>query len=72
MSGGTVSVALDRAIAGDSVPCSITVDHGTEFMSRALDDWPSRAVCSWISFEQGNPWKIPSSNHSTDGCVTSA
>ena len=39
MSGGTVSMALDRAIAGDSVPRSITVDHGTEFMSRALEDW---------------------------------
>ena len=39
MSGSTVSVALDRAIAGGSVPRSITVDHGTEFMSRALEDW---------------------------------
>jgi putative transposase len=39
MSGGTVTVALERAIAGGSVPRSITVDHGTEFMSRALEDW---------------------------------
>jgi putative transposase len=39
MSGATVSVALDRAIAGGEVPRSITVDHGTEFMSRALEDW---------------------------------
>ena len=39
MSGGTVSVTLDRAIAVRSVPRSITVDHGTEFMSRALEDW---------------------------------
>jgi putative transposase len=39
MSGSTVSVALDRAIARGSVPRSITVDHGTEFMSRALEDW---------------------------------
>ena len=39
MSGGTVSVALDRAIATGTAPRSITVDHGTEFMSRALEDW---------------------------------
>jgi putative transposase len=34
-----VSVALDRAIATGAAPRSITVDHGTEFMSRALEDW---------------------------------
>ena len=39
MSGGTVSMALDRAIAEGTAPRSITVDHGTEFMSRALEDW---------------------------------
>jgi putative transposase len=35
----TVSVALDRAIGEARPPRSITVDHGTEFMSRALEDW---------------------------------
>jgi putative transposase len=39
VSGRTVSEALDRAIADGTVPRSITVDHGTEFMSRALEDW---------------------------------
>ena len=39
MSGHTVSVALDHAIADGATPRSITVDHGTEFMSRALEDW---------------------------------
>ena len=39
MSGRTVSDALDRALIGGPVPRSITVDHGTEFMSRALEDW---------------------------------
>jgi putative transposase len=34
-----VSAALDYAIAGGATPRSITVDHGTEFMSRALEDW---------------------------------
>jgi putative transposase len=39
MSGRRVSEALDRAIAEGAAPRSITVDHGTEFMSRALEDW---------------------------------
>ena len=39
MSGQTVSGALDQAIANGTAPRSITVDHGTEFMSRALEDW---------------------------------
>jgi putative transposase len=39
MSGHTVGVALDRVLAGGHAPRSITVDHGTEFMSRALEDW---------------------------------
>lgn len=39
MSGQTVSQALDR-IVGDGTPLrSITIDHGTEFQSRALEDW---------------------------------
>jgi putative transposase len=32
-------VALDRTLAQGPAPKSITVDHGTEFMSRALEDW---------------------------------
>ena len=39
LSGATVGVALDRVLAAGAPPRSITVDHGTEFMSRALEDW---------------------------------
>jgi putative transposase len=39
LSGATVGVALDRVLAAGAAPRSITVDHGTEFMSRALEDW---------------------------------
>ena len=39
MSGKTVSAALERVLGEGAVPRSITVDHGTEFMSRALEDW---------------------------------
>ena len=39
MSGRTVAEALDRAIAKHGEPQTITVDHGTEFTSRVLDEW---------------------------------
>jgi putative transposase len=39
MSGRAVAEALDRAIAKHGKPHTITVDHGTEFTGRILDDW---------------------------------
>jgi putative transposase len=40
--GVSTADALDQAIARHGKPRSITVDHGTEFTSRALDDWAYR------------------------------
>lgn len=40
--GPDVAMALDQAIGAGTPPRSITVDHGTEFMSRALEDWAYR------------------------------
>jgi putative transposase len=42
MSGHTVAAARDRAIGRGPAPAPITVDHRTEFMSRALEDWAYR------------------------------
>lgn len=39
LNGRTVSNALDTAIVTYDKPSSITCDHGTEFMSRALEAW---------------------------------
>ena len=39
MSGELVGQVLDRVLTEGQRPCSITVDHGTEFQSRALEDW---------------------------------
>ena len=39
LSGQAVAVALDRAITRHGQPATITVDHGTEFTSRAMDEW---------------------------------
>jgi putative transposase len=71
MSGETVGQALDRALNGIAGPRSITVDHGTEFQSRALEDWAIDGACSSISFDRENPWKMPSLNHLTDDCEMS-
>jgi putative transposase len=38
-SGSDVAQALDRAIKQAGTPVSITVDHGTEFTSKALEEW---------------------------------
>jgi len=37
--GRDVVAALDRAIQRAGTPSSITVDHGTEFTSKALEEW---------------------------------
>ena len=42
VSGQRVGEALDLALLAGPVPRSITVDHGTEFQSRALEDWAYR------------------------------
>jgi len=38
-SGRDVVAALDRVIDRTGTPLSITVDHGTEFTSKALEEW---------------------------------
>ena len=40
--GQDVAEALDRVAEHTPLPRSIAVDHGTEFMSRALEDWAWR------------------------------
>ena len=42
MSGETVGLVLDRVLNRTQGTRSITVDHGTEFQSRALEDWAYR------------------------------
>lgn len=40
--GRDVGQALDRSALQRGLPTAITVDNGTEFTSRALDDWAYR------------------------------
>ena len=55
MSGTAVAAALDRAIANHGKPKTITVDHGTEFTSRALDEWAYRRGVALDFIRPGKP-----------------
>jgi putative transposase len=55
MSGETVGQALDRALNGTPGPRSITVDHGTEFQSRTLEDWAYRRGVQLDFIRPGKP-----------------
>ena len=54
-SGATVGVALDRVLVTGHALRSITVDHGTEFMSRALEDWAYRRGVQLDFIRPGKP-----------------
>jgi len=55
MSGRTVAAALDRILSASAIPRSITVDHGTEFTSRALEDWAYRRGVALDFIHPGKP-----------------
>jgi len=55
MSGEAVGQALDRVLNGGVGPRSITVDHGTEFQSRALEDWAYRRGVQLDFIRPGKP-----------------
>ena len=54
-SGQSLSDALDRVLVGPTVPRSITVDHSTEFQSRALEDWAYRRGVQLDFIRPGKP-----------------
>jgi putative transposase len=55
MSGAGVSQVLDRILGEGPSPRSITVDHGTEFQSRALEDWAYRRGVQLDFIRPGKP-----------------
>jgi putative transposase len=55
MSGQTVATTLEQVIGAGPAPRSITVDHGTEFMSRALEDWAWRRGVQLDFIRPGHP-----------------
>lgn len=55
MTGALVSQILDRVLGAQAGPRSITVDHGTEFQSRALEDWAYRRGVQLDFIRPGKP-----------------
>lgn len=55
MSGEAVSQVLERVLGEGQGPRSITVDHGTEFQSRALEDWAYRRGVQLDFIRPGKP-----------------
>ena len=55
MSGALVSQVLDHVLGEGQRPRSITVDHGTEFQSRALEDWAYRRGIQLDFIRPGKP-----------------
>jgi putative transposase len=54
-SGQSISQALDRVVDRLGAPISITVDHGTEFMSKALEEWAWRRGIKLDFIRPGKP-----------------
>jgi putative transposase len=71
MSGETVDQVLDRVLNGTPGPRSSTVDHGTEFQSRALEDWAYRRGVQLDCIRPAHRWITPSLNRVTDDYETS-
>jgi putative transposase len=55
MSGQRVADAIDARPADVPLPASITVDHGTEFTSKALEDWAWRRGVKLDFIRPGKP-----------------
>ena len=55
MSGQRVADALEARTADMPVPVSITVDHGSEFTSKALEDWAWRRGVKLDFIRPGKP-----------------
>jgi putative transposase len=54
-SGKGVAQALDRIVDQLGAPLSITVDHGTEFTSKALEEWAWRRGIKLDFIRPGKP-----------------
>ena len=59
-SGRDVVAALERIVARIGAPVSITVDHGTEFTSKALEEW---AYQRGVKLDFTHPGKPTDNSH---------
>ena len=57
LTGTGVAAALDAVARRRPLTKTFTVDHGTDFASRALDEWVWQPGSSSTSFVPGSLWK---------------
>ena len=55
LTGRSVVEALDALATRRALPKAITVDHGTEFTSKALDEWAYRREVALTFIRPGKP-----------------
>ena len=60
LTGRSVVAALERVAMQTTLPVSITVDHGTEFMSKALEAW---AFYRGVQLDFTRPGKPTDNSH---------
>jgi len=72
LTGVKVAAALTAVLQQRRAPHAITVDNGSEFVSRAMDSWPMRTACASTSFDRASPWRTRSSKASLASCATNA
>jgi hypothetical protein len=68
LSGVTVGVALDRVLPQAHALRSITWITALNLCPVPWKIGRISVACNWISFHQGNPWKMRSSNRLSGGC----
>lgn len=57
LTGQSVVNALEAVSTSRPLPQAITVDHGTEFTSKALDGWAYRRGVTLTSSGRASPWR---------------
>jgi len=72
LTGNSVVEALSRVGKMVSLPACITVDHGTEFTSRALDFWAWENKVQLDFTRPGKPTTMGFASHSMVGCAMNA
>jgi putative transposase len=72
MSGDKIVSPLGPRLAYGPLPVSLTLDHGTEFKSKALEKWAWRRGEKLDFTSQGSQWTTGTQSSLTGFCAVSA
>ena len=68
LTGHKVALALSQVVAERGAPVSITVDNGSEFVSKAMGRGLTSVASTWSLSVLAGRWKMTISIPSTAGC----